>query len=1007
MWPLCVDPRPGARRRLLRWLSPAVLALTGAALLPISLPAIRPVAAQPAPTYPAPIQQAGQAALKLVELGRYDQAIPLWRQVLSWQQSALGPDDPRSLRSLRNLAAVELAAGHADRAASLYQDLRGRLLRLRGPVAPESIQAALDLARAWRTQTRFDVAARLTRDTLALLPGPDTAEPLLRQRIAEARELLGSIAHEQGLYPQAETAHRAALALRIQLEGQASLGVANARANLAQALLRQGRYAAALDLQRQALVAYRALEGSDTRRQQATVLANIALSQSLLGQAGAGITTLQQALQLSHDLKGADHPDTAHLLLNLGAMEADSGDPRRALAHYRTALAILRSRRGEQHLSTAFALQRLAELARSLGQPAQALQWGRAALRIRQSQLQPDHPDLATTLLGLGLGELALGQEGEAVSHLQRSADIRRRALGSDHPYTGLTALLLGLTLWQGRDQVQAARQLEGAIDGYDGFLRSQAPLLALRERGRLLGTVKESRNVLYSLVMQGPRGRDLALRARLNLHGRLEEMERRQGELLRRHPQGLAMAMSREAISAQLEQASLDPALRQRLERQRLDLSRSLELLQRDASEGGPVRVTAAEVARALPASSALVEFLQFQPVRWRQGQLQSSGQERLAALVLTPDQRLHSVDLGPSAVIKKAIWRALFETQRVGVEADAAWTTVGDLVLRPLLPQLASRRTWYLSPDGELHRIPFAALARRGPGGLQRYGDAHTIRLLTSARDLLERREPAAAPRQPALVLADPDFEAPALVAPGVGSGPPPGSEADAALPEPWRSVRWNRLPGTRREGVALHALLGGELITDARAGRAVLQAVRSPGILHVATHGTFLPSQQRQSPSDRERQRALEGRSGAWDDPMRRSAVVLSGANRRRRDEQDGGYLTAADVSGLQLQGTRLVTLSACESGKGTIELGDGVYGLRRALAVAGAGSSLLSLWKVDDEATRELMVAFYRGLERGATAEQALREAQRMMRSHPRRDWHHPYVWAAFQLYGRSW
>jgi len=389
------------------------------------------------------------------------------------------------------------------------------------------------------------------------------------------------------------------------------------------------------------------------------------------------------------------------------------------------------------------------------------------------------------------------------------------------------------------------------------------------------------------------------------------------------------------------------------------------------------------------------------------RQGRLQASGEARLTALVLTPERNVQSVDLGPAAPINLAIWQALAETQRAGLDSDTAWSRVGDLVLRPLVPQLASRRTWFFSPDGELHRVPFAALARKENGALVRYGDAHNIRLLTSARELLQPRQAGDGASQAALVLADPYFEAAPPHAETTAATASVRTDWVAPLPEAWRRLRWSRLPGSRGEGVTLRGLLNAQLLTDASATSAALEAARSPSILHVATHGAFLAAARSQATSDQERQQALEGKSRLWDDPMQRAVLVLAGANRSNRSEQDAGYFTATKTSLLQLEGTSLVTLSACDSGKGTIELGDGVYGLRRALAVAGAQSSLLSLWKVDDQATRALMESFYLHLRSGKSPEQALRETQQLMREHPRLEWRHPYVWAAFQLYGLSW
>jgi CHAT domain-containing protein len=147
-----------------------------------------------------------------------------------------------------------------------------------------------------------------------------------------------------------------------------------------------------------------------------------------------------------------------------------------------------------------------------------------------------------------------------------------------------------------------------------------------------------------------------------------------------------------------------------------------------------------------------------------------------------------------------------------------------------------------------------------------------------------------------------------------------------------------------------------------------------------------------------------------------PMLRSGIALAGANRNPlpgiaststlsgEDSGDDGYLTALEVAQLNWKGTELVVISACESGTGETRAGEGVYGLRRAIAVAGARSSLLSLWKVSDEATAAFMEAYYRRLKAGEGRAAALAATQQSFRSHPNPTWRHPYVWAAFQLSG---
>jgi CHAT domain-containing protein len=125
--------------------------------------------------------------------------------------------------------------------------------------------------------------------------------------------------------------------------------------------------------------------------------------------------------------------------------------------------------------------------------------------------------------------------------------------------------------------------------------------------------------------------------------------------------------------------------------------------------------------------------------------------------------------------------------------------------------------------------------------------------------------------------------------------------------------------------------------------------------------------------------------------------RSGLALTGANLRRSGEDDG-ILTAMEASGLNLWGTKLVVLSACDTGVGEIKNGEGVYGLRRALVLAGSETQVMSLWPVSDEGTRDLMIEYYKALKAGQGRSEALRQVQLKMLSS--KNHNHPYYWASF-------
>jgi CHAT domain-containing protein len=185
---------------------------------------------------------------------------------------------------------------------------------------------------------------------------------------------------------------------------------------------------------------------------------------------------------------------------------------------------------------------------------------------------------------------------------------------------------------------------------------------------------------------------------------------------------------------------------------------------------------------------------------------------------------------------------------------------------------------------------------------------------------------------------------------------------------------------------------------LFTQAEATEAKVKELHSPRMLHIATHGFFLKDNELPAA-------ALRVGGFAYDqapvplveNPLLRSGLALAGANLRQSGDSDDGILTPAEVAQMDLRGTQLVVLSACETGVGDVLNGEGVYGLRRALVLAGAETQVASLWKVADAATKDLMVEYYQRLLKGEGRSAALRAAQRTMMMSQRA---HPYYWAAF-------
>ena len=216
----------------------------------------------------------------------------------------------------------------------------------------------------------------------------------------------------------------------------------------------------------------------------------------------------------------------------------------------------------------------------------------------------------------------------------------------------------------------------------------------------------------------------------------------------------------------------------------------------------------------------------------------------------------------------------------------------------------------------------------------------------------------------------------------------------------PEPGRLLE--RLPGTAVEVKAIADLLREkgwrvESFVGQDALEENVKTVNHPRLLHIATHGFFDPDQK--PVGDR------------FQDPMLGSGLYFAGANRALSElppsnDLESGILTAYEATTLDLQGTELVVLSACETGLGHTSNGEGVFGLRRAFQEAGAQTLMMSMWKVPDAETELLMQLFYQKWLAGKDKHEALREAQLEVRKGVISHWHQdrPHDWAAFVLVG---
>ena len=698
-------------------------------------------------------------------------------------------------------------------------------------------------------------------------------------------------------------------------------------------------------------------------------------------------------LERIEDTRGATY---AGMLNNLGEVYLQKADYTRAQEFFVRALGVSERIQGKESYHVSIGYQNLGIVARERKDYAKAVDYYARALAIRERIGGADHPDVAPLLNNLANVQRSTGHAVAALRTYFHALRIWEKARG---PYDAGTLNVVGniaRTYAYAGDVVNAIAFQRRA----DAIIETQLTLnlAAGSERQKLafVNSVSKRTDRTVSLHLRdapdNPDAGALAALVLLQRKGRVldamadtfaalrQRVAKPGDQRLLDQLHNATAQLARVALSApELAEPDRQDSIR-KLEAQKERLE--TELSARSAELRAQIQpVTLEAVQAALPDDAALLEFLVFRPFNPRaERNAEAYGPPHYAAYVVRKHGAPRGHDLGTTEAIDGAIdalRQALRDPGRTDLKQRAR--AVDEQVMRPLRASLRDATRLLISPDGDLNLVPFEALVDdRGSYLIERFEMSY----LTSGRDLL-RMQVLRAPRSTAVIVADPLF----------------GEPARSSAKSP---TYFAPLGATGEEARAIKALFPrATLLTRRRATEAALQRLQAPRMLHIASHGFFLQDATQESsnspaPPRVTGTRAMSG-SIRVDNPLLRSGLALAGAN-LTHEPHDDGILTALEASGLNLWGTRLVTLSACDTGLGEVRIGEGVYGLRRAFVLAGTETLVMSLWSVSDAVARDTMVAFYTGLRAGLGRSQALRQAKLAMLKRQGRQ--HPFYWASF-------
>jgi CHAT domain-containing protein/Tfp pilus assembly protein PilF len=970
---------------------------------------------------------------------KYAQAEPLTRRALEMFSKALGPDSPSNTNDLSDLALVELQLGKYAESETLYKHALTIYVKADGPDHLDVAQALNNLADLYFRQGRYTEAEPLYARALEIRVkklGPD--DPL----VAHTLNNLANLDANDGKLQQAEAIFQRVQAIQEKAQLPEDRNFAASLNDLATLYIREGKYAQAEPLLQHALHINESLLGPD-HINVAYELNNLANLYEAQGKFAEAEPLLKRSLSIREKTQGPDHPDVAAGLANLGQLYENQEKYADAKPLFLRALAIETKALGTDHPSLAATYQDVAVLLMKQGILAQAGQFYQQALTINEKALGPDHPEVSFNLEGLALVDSYQAKYDQAEPLFQRAIRINQAAVGPDHPSTGNA--LENLALMYDREGKVADAETIYTQANDSLFHQFQYSFSYMTEKDRLsfLDKVTGNFHAYFSFVHRNHEQDPALIGSMYNLllwqkgfvAGSVASMRRKVeasgdaealkllGQLTDKRTQIAALLnvtpTDRGAWRKQVEQLESDAA-----DIEKALVARSSAFAEQKQLE----RATWQQVRDALKPGEAAVEFARFQYSEYHQ--LHWTFRTYYVALVVTQASKDHPqyVFLGDDKQIESdAIAHFQHALQTRGFQQQPQAALPGphayDLIWKPLDASLAGITRVDLAADGSLNQVPLGIIP--APDG-KLLMEKYDLRLLSSTRDMLRSAALARSASTTALLVGNPVFDLSedqqraALQKLTLPRQPTPMQVA-ALLPgsrsrDLGGGTTLPSLPGTGLEVSAIAALMQKQgwkisTYTGDQALKTVVEQTGNPRVMHLATHGFFLPDQEikTQQPGAP----AAEAQPAALEDPMLRSGLYFAAADRTLAGKPsppglDNGVLTALEAGNLNLTGTQLVVLSACDTGQGDVKNGEGVFGLRRALEEAGAQSVLMSLWSVPDKETLELMQHFYAKWLSGAEVHQALKDAQLEMReqvklSHDGKDL--PYYWGAFVLVGR--
>lgn len=929
------------------------------------------------------------------EQGRFPEAESLFIQSLPVLATGLGQSSLAYTRCFYTLGSMYIDMGRYAEAESMCAAAVHFYKTILGDTSEDYLGALGSLGVVYQGLSRYEKAEEIflsLKQYQLSRAAPDT------RTLQTLENNLGELYRHMGRYAEAEACLEKAVAMAAD-----PMAEAFSCNNLGLVQKAVGNYAAAERSYKRAISLYKT-EGKTGHPDYTNPVNNLGELYRTMGRLQEAVYAFEEVIALRKKLIGTAHPHYANALNNLALVEFAIGSLPDAEKHLLECRDIYKNALGEKDRLYANCINNLASVYKAQGRLPEAEQYYKECMRLYKATYSDTTDKYAIYLGGLAGTYRQQKRYPEAIRLTLQSLAILKKTLGEFHYDAIETEYNLAETYREAGNYTEATDHYLHAMQGYLLLIEKYFPYLGEEDKTAFYYQVANSFETFHSFVIQ--LRREFPTRPIDVLVARMYDNQVALKSLLLKESTALRSAMAastdtilqadyrrwlqvREALLQQYRLSSEE--LRARdirlpvLEREAGELEQKMAVaLQLKNITGKRPPVNWKQVQAALQEGEMAVEIVRtdyFYKGRW-------TDTVYYSALVLDKTSKAPQLVLLENGNYLEqegmARYRRAIRTKTTDNQSYASFWA-------PLEKKLGTAKRIWLSPDGVYQQLNVYTLL--DPVSKQYLIDKTDIRLLSNTRDILDKS--AVATQRSAVVFSYPDYGAAA----NGGAVPPSRS---LGIPD------FKELPGTKIEADSVRNILqAGKWVVQEFLQREAtednIKKIQHPGVLHIATHGYFLKDVKERT------EKVFGMQTGkVIQNPLLRSGLILAGASAAARDSSgsfpaEDGILTAYEAVGLDLSGTGLVVLSACETGLGELVNGQGVYGLQRAFFQAGAHSLLMSLWMIDDFATQELMTLFYREWlkdPRPQNKYKAFKTAQGQLKS----KYPHPYYWGAFVMLG---